>query len=104
MPGADRIHYIKRVIALPGDLLQAEEGSLFLNGERLAEPYLGGLPSIPGIEDRWEIDLGSDHFFVMGDNRFRSTDSRHFGPIHRDAIWGRTVARVWPPSGMGRVA
>ena len=102
--GVDLRHYLKRVIARPGDLLQAEEGCLFLNGERLAEPYLEGLPSMPGLEDRWETSLDADHFFVMGDNRVRSTDSRQFGPIHREAIWGQAAARVWPPSAMGSVA
>ena len=102
--GADRRHYLKRVIARPGDLLQAAEGCLILNGERLTEPYLGGLPSLPGLEDRWELSLEANHFFVMGDNRVHSADSRQFGPIHRDAIWGRALARVWPLSVMGGVA
>ena len=102
-PCSDGRHYLKRVIGRPGDLLRAEEGLLIRNGERLEEPYLGGLPSIPGLDDRWELRLEADRYFVLGDSRFHSTDSRHFGPIHRDAIWGQAFARVWPPIAMGRV-
>ncbi len=103
-PEGDRTHYLKRVIGQPGDLLHSEVGLLFRNGERLTEPYLRGLPSIPGLEDRWELRLGANDYFVMGDNRARSTDSRKFGPIHRESIWGRAVLSVWPPWAIGRVA
>ena len=103
-PTDDRKHYLKRVIGRPGDLLHAEDGCLYLNGERLAEPYLCGLPSIPGLDVEWELSLDADRYFVMGDNRLGSTDSRHFGPVTRDAIWGRVLVRVWPPTAIGRVA
>ena len=103
-PSDDRRHYLKRVIGQPGDLLQAEDGFLFLNGERLAEPYLGGLPSIPGVDVEWELSLDAGGYFLMGDNRLSSTDSRHFGPVTRDAIWGRVLVRLWPPLAFGLVA
>lgn len=103
-PTDDRKHYLKRVIGRPGDLLHAEDGCLYLNGERLAEPYLGGLPSIPGLDVEWELSLDAGRYFVMGDNRLGSTDSRHFGPVTRDAIWGRVLVRLWPPLALGLVA
>ncbi len=102
LPNEDE-HRLKRVIGVPGDRLKAEDGLLFLNGERLAEPYLLGAPSIPGLDERWELILGAAEYFVMGDNRVRSADSRRFGPVRREAIGGRALARVWPPSAIGGV-
>lgn len=103
-PCSDPKHFVKRVIGLPGDLLKAEDGCLFLNGERQSETYLGGQPSIPGLDERWELRLKADRYFLMGDNRFWSTDSRHYGPIHRESIWGRALLRLWPPGTLGRKA
>ena len=95
--------YLKRIVGLPGEEVKSEEGLLFLDGERLSEPYLAGLPAVLGLEGAvWS--LGSDRYFVMGDNRAHSTDSRHFGPITRDMIAGKAVLRCWPPTAFGQVA
>lgn len=87
--------HVKRIVGLPGERLIFTEGMLLIDGTRLREPYLGGLPSYLGLEDA-EFSLAKDEYFVMGDNRPHSTDSRHCGPVARSSIEGRTVWRVWP--------
>lgn len=86
----------KRVVGLPGERLVFTEGTLLVDGARLWEPYLRGLPPYLGLETR-EFSLGSDAFFVMGDNRAHSTDSRHFGPVAGPALEGAMACRLWPP-------
>ena len=87
---------LKRIVALPGESIVFADGLLFINGERLVERYLRGLPAYLGL-DNCEFELGSDEYFVMGDNRTRSTDSRHYGPVRSTQIEGRVVCPVWPP-------
>ena len=92
---------LKRVVGLPGEHIAFGEGMLFINGNRLDEPYLGGLPAYLSPDDS-ELTLGDDRYFVMGDNRTRSTDSRHYGPVRCSQIEGKVMLRVWPPSKLGR--
>lgn len=96
-------YYIKRIIGLPGETIQIdEEGNIYINGEILEEDY--GLETIknPGraIEP---VTLGDDEYFVMGDNRNNSVDSRdsRVGNVKRDAIIGRAWVRIWPLSDFG---
>ena len=97
-PGVSDAHVVKRVVALPGETLSLEDGSLFVDGAHLPEPYLGGLPAALGNErGRWT--LAGDEFFALSDNRAHGVDSRHFGPVPRAAIVGRVWFRVWPPRG-----
>ncbi len=94
--------YLKRVVGLPGEEVRLRDGLLFVDGKRVREPYLGGLPSSVGLGDAaWT--LGASEYFVMGDNRAHSTDSRHFGPVARSDIAARVRLRCWPPSRFGRV-
>ena len=88
-------HDLKRVVGLPGETLRLDDGSLYVDGAHLPEPYLGGLPASLGLE-RGEWSLPGDRFFVLSDNRAHGTDSRHFGPVRRAAILGRAWCRVWP--------
>ncbi len=91
---------VKRVVGLPGEEVRLGEGGLYIDGEVLHEPYLGGLPSSIGLDGReWKVDDGT--IFVMGDNRAHSTDSRDYGAIVLDSVLGRVVGRVWPPSRWG---
>jgi signal peptidase I len=84
---------IKRVIGLPGETIEARDGQLLVNGRVLEEPYLGdGITTGPLEPQR----VPADHYFVMGDNRGNSKDSRFFGPIDEDSIIGRAFVRVWP--------
>jgi len=87
--------YLKRVFGLPSERIEQIEGSLLVNGKRVREGYLGGLPSVVGLEEAaW--DLGEHQYFVLGDNRAQSTDSREFGPIMPDDIVGIVRFRYWP--------
>lgn len=98
-------YYIKRIIGLPGETVQIDEqGKIYINGEVLEESY--GREIIKP-DHRWDaaepILLGEDEYFVMGDNRNNSSDSRTpiVGNIHRDDIIGRAWVRIWPFSEFG---
>lgn len=94
-PQPDGTPFIKRVIGLPGDEISIRDGSVFVNGAKLDEPYVkGGITEPPPGQDRWVIP--ADEFFVMGDNRSNSADSRVFGPVPHDVIIGRAWLRYWP--------
>lgn len=97
--------YIKRIIGLPGETVQIDEqGNIYINGEKLEESYGREVikPENIGIA-REPIVLGEDEYFVMGDNRNNSTDSRTeiVGNIHRSEIIGRAWVRIWPLSEFG---
>ena len=93
---------VKRVVGLPGEEVRLVDGVVLIEGEQLKEPYLGGLPAAPGLEEgRWRMNDGE--CFVMGDNRAHSTDSRAYGPIRLDSIVGEARFLIWPPSRWGRV-
>lgn len=95
--------YIKRIIGLPGEIVELRHTQVYINGRALDEPYLYEA-CLPGrCPDRLWV-LGPDEFFVMGDNRNESSDSRAFGPIRRKFIVGEVLARYWPPSAWGLVA
>ena len=96
-PGAPERYYLKRVVGMPGERLALEDGLLMINGDHLHEPYLNGLPACLSTEcSSWQ--LGNDMYFLMGDNRAHSTDSREYGPVASSAIIGRLSRRLWPPS------
>lgn len=89
---------IKRVIGLPGDTVEIINHVVNVNGNPIDEPYLPvGL--VMADEGPWEVP--ADHYFVMGDNRNSSNDSRRFGPIERGRIVGRAFSIVWPPGRWG---
>jgi signal peptidase I len=89
----DKDEFIKRVVALPGERVEAHDGSVFVNGHRLTEPYL---PRGVQTDDFPPQTVPPGHLWVMGDNRGDSEDSRIFGPILRQKVVGRTVLRIWP--------
>lgn len=90
--------FIKRIIAVPGEVVEGRDGRIYIDGRLLHEPYL---PVGMTTTDFPPHELGEGQYWVMGDNRTNSRDSRFFGPIEEDTIVGRTVLRVWP---LGRVA
>ena len=92
----DGVPFIKRVIGLPGEVLEVHDGGVYVNGIRLDEPYVdGGVPTdANGDRSRWVIPEGE--LFVMGDNRDNSSDSRVFGPIPHPNVIGRAWLRYWP--------
>ena len=93
--------YIKRVIALPGDALRIDRGRVYVNGRRLQEPYVPNRFS----DDRSqpEMVLPAHEYFVMGDHRSISSDSRDFGPVDRNLIYGKAVFVYWPMEQVGVV-
>jgi signal peptidase I len=93
--------YIKRVIAVPGDHLRIDHGEVWLNGRPLREDYVPDLyrdtRSMP------EMVIPPDSYFMMGDHRSISSDSREFGPVARDLIYGKAVFVYWPTKDAGVV-
>jgi signal peptidase I len=86
---------IKRVIGLPGDTIEERGGLVFINGVQLKEPYL---PAGTVTNTLPVTKVGKDQYFVMGDNRTNSKDSRFIGTIPKSLIVGRAFIRVWPVS------
>ena len=85
---------IKRIIGLPGDNVQAKNGQIFIEGIKFAELSINDSYSSKEIEKSWK--LTKNRYFVCGDFREYSTDSRHFGPILFEQIVGRFPMRIWP--------
>jgi len=93
--------YIKRVIALPGDRLRIDHGQVFVNDKALAENYV---PDIyRDMRSYAETTIPDDCYFVMGDHRSISSDSREFGVVERDLIYGKAVFVYWPAKDLGEV-
>jgi len=93
--------YIKRVIGLPGDTVQIDRGAVYVNGEPLEEPY------VPDeFRDRQSMPtetVPADSYFVLGDHRSSSNDSRAWGTVGRRDIYGKAVFVYWPLDKMGRL-
>ena len=86
--------FVKRVIGLPGDTVEWQEGVLLLNGAPLREPYLDPA-RCRFSRTRPPLTLGPEEYYLLGDNRDSSNDSRSVGPIRRRAIRGRVVGLLW---------
>ncbi len=88
--------YIKRVIGVPGDLIEIRDALVYRNGEVLDETYINEPCSPASCPDgAWR--LGAEEYFVLGDNRNHSSDSRAFGVVGREFIVGEALVRYWPP-------
>lgn len=95
---------IKRVIGVPGDTIEIRKEGVFRNGTQIEEPYLApGTQTEPKDRGYDRVTLGADQYYVLGDNRSNSTDSRDLGPIPRSAIMGELWFRFYPFSDFGTV-
>jgi signal peptidase I len=93
--------YIKRVIALPGDTLRIDHGQVIVNGERVSESYVP--KRFADDRSQPEMTVPGHEYFVMGDHRSISSDSRDFGPVDRDLIYGKAAFVYWPMDQAGVV-
>jgi signal peptidase I len=90
--------FVKRLVGLPGDTIGQRGGVLSVNGAPVEEPYVNGGP--PG-QDFGERTLAADEYFMMGDNRGQSCDSREWGPVSREDLIGPVFAVYWPLTRLG---
>ncbi len=93
--------YIKRVIALPGDRLRIDHGAVILNGQRQVEPYVPA--EYRDTRSYPEMIVPEEMYFMMGDHRSISSDSREFGPVERELIYGKAAFVYWPSRDAGLV-
>lgn len=93
---------IKRVIGIPGDKIDIEDGEVYRNGIKLDERYLDPVTTDERNEKYSHVVLDDDEFYVLGDNRPVSLDSRTFGPITRDRIIGEVLFRILPLDSFGK--
>jgi len=103
-PTSQQADYIKRVIGLPGEYVEVKEGTVYIHKkdgsvERLAEPYI----TEPVVRDFTGSIIPENAYFVLGDNRNNSNDSRSFGPVSKEEIIGKAWLSIWPPGEWGVV-
>ena len=87
--------FVKRIVGLPGELVAERDGTIYVNGDRLVEPYVD--QSLRGHESDGWPRVAPGHYFVLGDNRIRSCDSRIWGTVPRGNLIGPVLLTYWPP-------
>jgi signal peptidase I len=103
-PNNPGLNYLKRIIALPGDKVESKEGQISVNNVALNEPYLSAEDqALQTDKEPFSYTMKTDEYFVMGDNRGHSSDSREFGPLPRANIIGRTLIVLFPVKNFGIV-
>jgi signal peptidase I len=90
--------FVKRIVGLPGELVSERGGVVYIDGERLVEPYVD--PSRRGNESRSWPRVAPGHYFLLGDNRIHSCDSRAWGTVPRSSLIGPVMLTYWPPSSL----
>lgn len=94
----DNEKIIKRVIGMPGDTVAIKDGEIYINDEKIDDEYAYGMTS-----DYDRITLKSDEYFILGDNRLISKDSRYFGPVKEKEIKGKVIFRIFPFTKFGKI-
>ncbi len=94
--------FIKRVIGLPGETVEIRRGTVLINGHVVSEPYVP--PQYADVSDYGPIKVPRRSYFVMGDHRISSNDSRVFGPVGNQYIYGRAVFAYWPVDHFGSLS
>lgn len=105
-PANPEIDYIKRVIGLPGDTVSLRQNAIFVNSVKVEEPYLSpGITIFGGsyLRENQEVVIPQGKYFVLGDNRPHSADSREFGPIPKEDFIGKAFLRYWPFTRFGLI-
>ena len=96
--GGSAVPYIKRVIGLPGDVVEVRERRVWVNGIALNEPYISAPPNYSG---NWVV--GDEQYFVLGDNRNNSSDSHTWGLLPEGNVLGKSFFSYWPPEYWGKI-
>jgi signal peptidase I len=94
--------FIKRVVGLPGEAVEIRQGAVYVNGKVVPEPYVP--PQYEDLSDFGPVRVPKDSYFVMGDHRISSNDSRVFGPVPVRFIYGRAVFAYWPVDHFGSLS
>ncbi len=104
-PSAPQLNYIKRIIALPGEQIDIRNGQIFVNQAQIDEPYIPNEQTLVRNQQAANLSqkLGSNEYFVLGDNRDHSSDSREWGMVPRENIIGRAMLVVFPAKNFGLV-
>lgn len=100
-PDEASVNFIKRIVAGPGDTLYIKEGHAYVNGKREKDPYITPCGSSSECNFPTPIKIPAGHWFMMGDNRGESDDSRFWGPIPTSWIIGQAFLTYWPPDRIG---